>query len=191
MKVLSGEEIDRLLEAINQDQKKRATVLGWIAARIRKMHIKHERRISDRHLMNTIPDEADLPGVWQIWFNAEIRIPIWANESGGIRAFRVYPNRLLLERKQAPFLEWSANYGYASSHPALGLSWARPQFRRGSKGAFGQMQEWGDFLATKLRSWPRRWDRTTQLGNLAPHLWRPPDPNSLFANSRPREINDT
>ena len=84
------------------------------------------------------------------------RYPIWVDEAGSVRAFRVYPNRLLLEGKQAPFLEWSVDTGYASSQSPPKLSWARRQFRKGSKGGFGQMQEWGAFLETKLRNWPRR-----------------------------------
>ncbi len=115
---------------------------------------------SHKHLINTIPDQGDLEGVAEVWFNDRIQVSIWAGLDGRLTGFRVYPEKALRARGHAPFLEWSERSGYASSSPHPRIGWVRRQLRRGSRGGFGAAQPWGDALREVLRRWPRTWDST-------------------------------
>jgi len=165
--VLSTKEIEDLLVAITVEEPKQGTASLWM--RIRRI-INSLRRKQSNHLINTGPDETDLPGVSQIWFNDEIQIPIWTDAEGNVIAFRVYPEQMLRREGQAPFLEWSLKHGYGSSESPPSLQWVKRQFHRGSIGGFGQMQDWGNIIAKSIKKWPRRWECKYEITDRAIHL---------------------
>jgi hypothetical protein len=157
-----------LLDAIQSNETHRKP--NGLKQRIQRILYSLKLIDPPKHLINTIPDEADLPGVCQIWFNEEIQIPIWTDDKGLVCAFRIYLEKKLRENALSPFLEWSAKFGYASSESPPTVRWARRQFRKGSIGGFAQMQEWGDLIAKVLKGWPSRWDRTLDMSDKAARL---------------------
>jgi hypothetical protein len=165
--VLSTKEIEDLLVAITAEESKQGIASPWV--HLRKV-INRLKRKQSKHLINTVPDETDLPGVSQIWFNDEIQIPIWTDADGNVIAFRVYPEQILRREGQAPFLEWSLKQGYVSSESPPSLRWVKRQFQRGSIGGFGQMQDWGNSIAKAIKKWPRRWECKYEMTDRAIHL---------------------
>jgi hypothetical protein len=99
--ILTDEEMQTLLDAIQSNETHRKP--NGLKQRIQRILYSLKLIDPPKHLINTIPDEADLPGVCQIWFNEEIQIPIWTDDKGLVCAFRIYLEKKTTRECTVPF----------------------------------------------------------------------------------------